>query len=612
MHSVVLAVDGGWGWDKWMFLAAPLGFYSVVVLALLGGGRTDERNPIKFFFAQISDSLHRLTGIPGWAMAGALSGLLMLLIGVIGFYWDVAWHIDFGRDKELFTPAHVMILFGLGGLIYAAGIATLFATIDRADVGFSILGLRIPWSALTLGFMGAGAVAAFPLDNLWHAAYGLDITLWSPTHLQLVLGGSLGTLAIMLMIAEALPGSRPTVMGKVVMILAAGAALTGMSTVQGEFDYRVPQFQVLYLPILIAAAAGFTLTFTRIALGRGGALWAVGFYLVLRLSMVWAVAGGLNHTVPHFPLYLASALIVEGVAAVIGTDRRLRFALASGLLVGSVGLALELPWVSFFYQAPPVPALLPKVALLGPITAIAAAILGTGLARAFSQGEERIPVGGLALAGVVLLAAFAYPLPRREGNVQAVVRLQRAGDMARVDVQLDPPDAARNAIVFGIGSWQGGGTVRSSLKEVGPGHYVSTGLLPVTGRWKTLIGLNRGDEVMAAPVYMPADPEISATAVPAVPERRVTFVRNTKLLLREAHDGPGWPAAVVYTGWATFTAIWVGLLAFTATRIDTSGRRQDAVPPQPFIPTPVGVGAPAEWSPGGWHASSDWHAPNAG
>ena len=40
----------------------------------------------------------------------------MLLIAVIGFYWDVAWHIDFGRDtKNLFTPPHVMILVGLWG-----------------------------------------------------------------------------------------------------------------------------------------------------------------------------------------------------------------------------------------------------------------------------------------------------------------------------------------------------------------------------------------------------------------------------------------------------------------------------------------------------------------
>ncbi|MDQ3932275.1 MAG: hypothetical protein M3252_05495, partial [Actinomycetota bacterium] len=160
----------GWG-SAWMYVALPLWFYAVCVLGLLGAGRTEFRgSPVKFFFRQISDGLERLTGFPGWAMAGVLSGLMMLLIAVAGFYWDVAWHIDFGRDDALFTPSHTMILVGLAGLVYATAISALFATIDRASVGFSVLGLRVPWSALTLAVMGIGAAGAFPLDDLWHEA----------------------------------------------------------------------------------------------------------------------------------------------------------------------------------------------------------------------------------------------------------------------------------------------------------------------------------------------------------------------------------------------------------------------------------------------------------
>ncbi|MDQ3306118.1 MAG: hypothetical protein M3535_09110 [Actinomycetota bacterium] len=37
---------------------------------------------------------------------------------------------------------------------------------------------------------GWGGLAAFPLDELWHRAFGIDVTLWSPTHLMLVGAGS--------------------------------------------------------------------------------------------------------------------------------------------------------------------------------------------------------------------------------------------------------------------------------------------------------------------------------------------------------------------------------------------------------------------------------------
>ena len=191
-----------WGWSAWAWLVVPLASYGLVSLTLFAFGRTDETNPIRFFFGQISDSLQRFTGFPGWSLAGVLSGLIMLLIAMIGFYWDVAWHIDNGRDDELFTPSHVMILVGLGGLIYAAGIAVLFASLEKANTAIQWRFLRIPWSAVLLTALGVGGVVAFPIDAMWHEAYGVDVTLWSPPHIQLVAAGSLATIALWLMAAE--------------------------------------------------------------------------------------------------------------------------------------------------------------------------------------------------------------------------------------------------------------------------------------------------------------------------------------------------------------------------------------------------------------------------
>src|SRR5215213_5981032 len=503
VRSMIAAAE--WGWSAWAWLIIPLAVYGLTSLTLFAFGRTDETNPLKFFFGQIGDTLERITGYPGWSMAGTLSGLIMLLVVVIGFYWDVAWHIDNGRDNQLFTPSHVMILVGLGGLIYAAGIAVLFASIEKAETALRWGFLHIPWSAVLLVALGMGGVTAFGFDAMWHEAYGVDVTLWSPPHIQLVVSGSLGTIALWLMLAEARPYAEPTMLGKGINVLTAGTILVGMSTLQGEFDYGVPQFQVLYLPILIMIAAGFTLMAVRRALGPGGALKVVGVYLVLRAFLAFAIGGVMHHTVPHFPLYLGSALVVEGAFLWLGTARPVRLAAITGALVGTVGLVTELGWVTLwgFSTSARLPAALAlKIAILGPIAAIAASLLGASLGGAIAKAREGLPVAALAAAGVALLGTLAFPLPRDVGPVTATVRLQQVGSMANVDVTLNPPDAARTATAFAVAAWQGGSeTVQADLNQVSIGRYVSSRPVPVTGSWKTMVSLQRGSEVMAVPIY---------------------------------------------------------------------------------------------------------------
>ena len=301
--SADLILATGWGWGAWLWLMVPLAIYAGVSLLLFAMGRNNGPGFTDFFFGNISDSLRRSTGFPGWSMAGVLSGLLFLLVLVIGFYWDVAWHIDNGRDIELFTPSHVMILVGLGGIIYTAYLTMLFATLEDVKTGFRVGFVQVPWSSLLLLSLGVGGVVAFPLDNLWHAAYGLDVTLWSPTHLQLLGGGTLATIALFLMCAEALPDARPTLLGRFIMVLTGGTVLVALSTFMGEFEFGVPQFQALYLPVLIVVAGSMALVLTRLALGPWGAVKVVAVYLVLRVFLSLAIGGAGAHraAVPAVP-----------------------------------------------------------------------------------------------------------------------------------------------------------------------------------------------------------------------------------------------------------------------------------------------------------------------
>ncbi|HEX2053504.1 MAG TPA: hypothetical protein VHJ78_07260 [Actinomycetota bacterium] len=563
-------------WDDWFYVVAPFVFYLAVVYVLAALGRSDKVNILPQFFGRISDSLHRATGYPGWAMAGSLSGLLVLLVAAMGLYWDVAWHVDLGRDELLLNPSHTMILLGLGGLMYAAAIATTFATLDGANVGLRYKKLVIPWSALALFALGLGGIASFPFDELWHRAYGIDVTLWSPTHLQLLGGGGFATLAVWMMIAEGHRGYTPNKVGRFIHIMASGAALMGITIFQGEFEFLVLQFQMAYYPVLVMLAAGFVLTAARIALGPWGALKTALFYLGVRGFLVLIVSTALNHTMVHFATYLVPALCVELAGFLAKPENRVKFALTSAALLGTVGLAAELAWMPLSGWMEVTPALLPKAVPLAMLAALGACFIGVRFGRVFDPTDDperaRLPKGVIVASTLAVIVALAVPLPRGEDDTQATMRLvDRQGDMARIQVTLDPPNAAEGYTVFGVNSNQGGDPVVSSrLIPTGePGTYISENAHPLSGNWKTSVALFKDNLVMSAPVYLPADPQYGAPAVPALPERTEKFNVITDITLREtlAFNGPVWPSIVAYTEILAVLVAWIAIFALAERRI---------------------------------------------
>jgi len=290
----------------------------------------------------------------------------------------------------------------------------------------------------------------------------------------------------------------------------------------------------------------------------------------------------------------------------------------------------EMAWWAVVSETTVGGSFVPRALLLAPLAAVGAAVLGAGFARAFvaepqadtARAEDAVerrhggvPVGALALAGAVVLVVLAVPLPRNVGRVDAEIALQQQGDRALVGVNLQPPDAADHAIAFEVTGWQGGGTVHAPLERVSPGHYRTTDAVPVTGKWKAMVTLERGDQVMAAPVYLPADPGIGAPAVPALPLRRVAFARNTAVLLRELHPGPDWPSVLAYSGLATLVAVWAGLMALTAVRTsdgqEAGGREgRDGRDGEGPVPPPDTVATvPPSRPPERELAASGWYVP---
>src|SRR4029450_9787884 len=95
--------------------------------------------------------------------------------------------------------------------------------------------------------------------------------------------------------------------------------------------------------------------------------------------------GTWGESTPHFPLYLAEALLVEGAAALLLTRRPLAFGAIAGVLIGTVGTAAEWGWSHVWMPLPWPSALLPEV-----IAGTALAGLGGGVLGAFAGGALRV------------------------------------------------------------------------------------------------------------------------------------------------------------------------------------------------------------------------------
>lgn len=518
---------------------------------------------------RLAAELERRTGYAGWAVIGAASGLLLLGVAMIGLHWDVAWHVDLGRDKAVFTPPHVLILTALMGLMSVALVTIGVATATDADVRLRFGRWRVPSSALLLLVFRAGGFAAFFLDDLWHRAYGVDVTLLSPPHLGLLASGSLSAVALWLMLLEGRVEPAPTAVGRALHVITLASVLIAFSTYQMEFDYGVPLFSLLLLPVLLMAASGLALVPARLALGPGGAIAVVVTFLLLR-GPVTLLMGAIGHTMANVALYLPAALAVELAAWRAGTDRPVRLALTCAGLLATLGLAGEWAWQATVGHHHIAAASWPLAATLAVTAAVGGALLGAALAG------RHLPLAAILIAGALLVLAIAVPTQRRVGAVDAVVSLDRLQGDALVTVELRPPTAARRADLFEVLALQGDGRIRASLREVRPGVYRANRTVPVGGEWKTLVALYRGAEVMAVPVALPADPQIGASEVPALSSRQVAFGAIGAVLLREAHDGPRRTAVVVYAGLGAVIAVWLGFLARAVASLE--GARTDVRP----------------------------------
>ncbi len=570
---------GGAAISEIVIATAGAGVITTVLLAIglmHRNGRISWLRKLGEFFAARS-------GMPAWAAIPAGLGAISLIGALFGMLWDISLHIDDGRDPgPLANPAHYFILAGLFGTFTSGFLAIVLAEGKPSKASIRLApNWHAPLGGVLLFAAGGFALFGFPLDDVWHRLFGQDVTLWGPTHLMLIGGAGLSLIGIQTLLVEAktpLDGGGVPHQGSGVLhraleffyaqraAAACGGLLLGMSVFQAEYDFGVQQFRMVFHPILIAFAAGLALVCARIYGGPGTAVKGVAFFWLVR-GIIALIVVGLGESTPHFPLYFAEAAVVELAAlAFAPAAKPYRFAALAGAGIATVGFAAEYAWSHIWMPIEWPSRIVGESLIVVPVTAIAAALIGafvgSALRSPLNTSGMRLPRPVVAFASLLAIGAVVfYGLDTSpQQGVRAQVALQPQGEgRAQATVRITPASAAQDADWVNITSWQGQDKlVVDKLEHLGDGVYRSTEPIPVSGTWKTLVRIHKGDSLIGMPIYLPRDTAIPAAEVPARPSFERPFVADRKILQREAKDGVS--AATWNIGYAIIGVIFTGLI----------------------------------------------------
>ena len=463
---------------------------TIVTCALLYLGFGHRSGRVKIL-QRLADHSERASGMPGWVAFPSAVATVSLLTALFGMYWDISLHIDNGRDAgPLANPAHYFILAGLFG-IFSAGFFAMVLPKERP----SAVAIRIgrdwwaPLGGVLICACGAFSLIGFPLDDIWHRLFGQDVTLWGPTHLMLIGGAAMTLVGIAVLSVEGMRANAAadgrgeelahTRMARAIAL--TGGLMLGLSTFQAEFDFGVPQFQLIFQPMLLMLAAGVGLVLARIYAGprRGAGRGRLLHRPARRAGARWS--GRCSARRPPTSRSTSSRRWWSRRSL---SSSRPGSRCASGSRPGS-GSAPS--------GSPPSG---PGRTLWMPLPWPAAAFPEAGAAR-LRRGDRRGDARRLdrhpplveprrALAAAAprrrlqrrrrsrrWSATASTPRPSKGSarRLPCTTSAAAAGREVEATVRIDPPDAAAGAEWFDVTAWQGGGLVVDPLKRTGPGVY---------------------------------------------------------------------------------------------------------------------------------------------
>jgi hypothetical protein len=347
-------------------------------------------------------------------------------IGMWGTFFDTSWHRTLARDTFWSLPH--LFMYG-GGVVVWVAVTTALVLASRdqlPDVGGPVWRLgpaRLPFgfALATLGVLTV--IFAAPVDIWYHGYFGKDVLIWSPPHMQAVVGGMLA--ASGLLFAAAAQCGRGALRHRALWLLfvllpavhvihLAHYALAHYTMTPWT---RTPDFYPLLVAIMFPALL--------VALARGaGAVAPVGASLLFLAASVLVdlalhAIGFARYTIT--PVIAVPALAITAVYAVRGpTAGRLSRAVVAALAFIAVFLVIEWAWMASVVGKPwpwpdlarGLPAVLSAAVLSGFVGWVWGGFLlasrADGVADAFGgRGRARAAaLAALALAGSAVLTVY--------------------------------------------------------------------------------------------------------------------------------------------------------------------------------------------------------------
>jgi hypothetical protein len=358
-------------------------------------------------------------------------------------------------------------------------------------------------------------------------------------------------------------------------VFGAGGVLAGLTIYQAEFGFGVPQYNLLFQPVLLGLTGALALVYGRAVGGPGGALGAAAFNILI--SGVFSVFVGpvMGQLTPHFSTYLPAAVAVEFAALAAAPKRHTaRFALIAGLLVATLGTVGEWGWSHLWMPIAWPAHFVPSAVEIAMPAAICGALIGAFIARSLSAQDfprPRRPWLGAAagLAGFAAILGFCLPTHVPPGATATIALDHDNGVTAYATVTYRPASTVSKPDYVQQLSWQGHDKgVQALLRRVGPGVYRTPKPIPLAGSWKSLIRMQQGRARADLPIYAPADSAIPAPGIAAQLHVTRPLTSDTALMQRERKkDVAGWLWSIATSAVLIVIAVLLVIIGWGLNRV---------------------------------------------
>jgi hypothetical protein len=306
-------------------------------------------------------------------MTVSVSVLILATVGVFiqteGASWDVMSHL-LRRPETFFTPSHTMLYTGVGLLTIAATISVYLLRKNGKEIRIESFS-----TALKLLIIGSAvSLVAGPSDYLWHQTFGVD-GLLSPTHLTLVTGMLINSIAVVLGLARIivhLPVVRQRILVKAAMVPAFAAMwvtmiwyvyMFALPLSDGQhFNFNLNPIHEIIISIIALPTIGSVIfvTASRTIGGFGSATAVTALLLVMNSfanimpssQLMPFISWYLMLIVPAVlaDLILNMSLILRRSKNMLNADDRL--AIISGAIIGSIFYMIGYPMLPITFAEP--------------------------------------------------------------------------------------------------------------------------------------------------------------------------------------------------------------------------------------------------------------------